>query len=197
VLPDYPAIKRSLAEALEERLRIRFLFYLGPLAEIGHHRQFEGHQIATARPEGERVDDPRELLETITIRIDEVPTLTLATIMARLDEAARKLAQAHSRMVYEQIDQAVSDVGNTVDCRGEALSARHLLAMIDKVQIDFDDRGQPELPSLFINPQNQKAVERAFEELNSDPELAGLWRAIIDRKREEWRDREASRGLAG
>jgi hypothetical protein len=197
MLPDYPATKRCVAEALEEWLRTRFRAHLGPLGGIGTHRAFEGHQFTTARPGGEKTDNPRELLESMTIRFDEVPTLTLADIQRRIDDVAEKLARAQAKDIYAHIDAAVAEIGNAVNCNGEPLGATHLLELVAKVEVDFDDRGHPRLPSIFVHPDKQEAVKRVLEELSSNPDLASRWEALIIRKREEWRDREASRSLAG
>ncbi len=197
MLPDYPETKRSIAEVLEEWMRTRFRAHLGPLRGISTHRAFEGHQFTTARPGGEKTDEPRELLESMTIKYDEVPTLTLADIQRRIDEVAEKLARAQANDIYAHIDAAVTEIENTVDCDGEPFGAIHVLELVAKVQIDFDDQGQPRLPSIFVHPDKEETVKRVLKELSSNPDLASRWEALIIRKREEWRDREASRSLAG
>ena len=63
------------------------------------------------------------------------------------------------RMMYEEIKGATELVGNTVDARGSKLNPELLLKMLEKIEISFDDKGEPILPQLHIAPDIYKQIK--------------------------------------
>jgi hypothetical protein len=103
------------------------------------------------------------------------------------------MAEAFYRSMSETLDRA----GQSISAQGRPLSAEHILEMLTKIQIDFDQSGTPRLPEIHIHPRMQEAADKAMRELQTNAELGRQWEALIVQKKEEWRAREASRRLVG
>jgi hypothetical protein len=50
---------------------------------------------------------------------------------------------------------------------------------------------------VVMSPNLQSKAMAALEQLENDPKYAKRYKEIIDKKRLEWRDREAARKLVG
>lgn len=167
------------------------------MGELSRHRVFEGHHSAIVRPSGE--EDETEFREFSAE--SEIPSKTV--LYANLDEilecfipVAEAMANDHEKMFFETMHQVTEKTGNVVDGGGKPLSHESILKVLETIQIDFDSDGNPRMPTMMISP----AMEPRLKELINDPaskEFEKKQKEIIDRKRLEWRDREANRTLVG
>ena len=62
-----------------------------------------------------------------------------------------------------------------------------------RVEIDFDDNGEPLMPSLVTN---SAMVKRIQELPPPTPEQDAAWKAMMERKRREWNARRRRRRLS-
>jgi hypothetical protein len=198
MLPDYPKLKAELSELMNEFLRERTDFYLGPMNEIARSKVFEGDAHSLTLESGEtqptEFDEQRAGFE---ISDDELPTLRLDTLLQRLDTTAQEMARQFAGSVYGRISDAVEQAGNVVDAKGQKVSPEMILELFSGLQIDFNADLSPRLPSIHIHPSLSESLEGALREIDSDRMLRDRFRQVIDQKREEWRAREASRKLVG
>lgn len=107
---------------------------------------------------------------------------------AALDDAAEEYAGGLTRQIYERMSEITDAAGTTVSAGG-SFTVAHFLEVMERIEIEFDDEGNPQLPKLHIHPtQAEKLPEwteedhRAFEEL-------------IARKKQEWDARRRHRRL--
>jgi hypothetical protein len=84
-----------------------------------------------------------------------------------------------------------------MDAKGHKLTASLYLDMIDKIWLDFEPDGSPKLPTMVIHPDLRQRAQDISTELQTNPDYRDRFAKIIERKREEWRAREANRELAG
>jgi hypothetical protein len=198
MLPDYPGVKRELSTRLDAFLKERVDFHLGPLRRIRRIKLFEGDSQMLTRASGEQESTEfKEVRAGFSIRVDEFPTLTLASLLERFDQVAQDVARQTAENLYSTVSRAVERVGNVVDAKGERFSAELILETLSTMQIDFDSDGTPHLPELHIHPSLAEAAKLAEEEVKGNRELRRQFARIIEEKREEWRAREASRRLVG
>jgi hypothetical protein len=198
MLPDYPRLKADLSVRLVQFLRARHDFHLGPLSHINRIRFHEGDAYSLRRSSGE--EEPGEFKEAaalITIKDEEVPAMTLESLLRKLDDAAQDMARQMAEGVYGSISAAMERVGNVVDAGGQRLTAQTILEALSKIQIDFNRDGSPRMPEMHIHPSLSEAVRLAGEELEKNGALKRQLRQLLVEKREEWRAREASRRLVG
>jgi hypothetical protein len=122
------------------------------------------------------------------VHINEVPRLTAEAIAQRLDGIAEELAKQMRTKALEDIRQAATRVGSAGTRR---LTKDAFLEALDHLLVSFDKHGNPSRPTLLIPPELAEEVS-TWEQ---DPDFANRYSQIIERKREEWRDRESCRKL--
>lgn len=195
MLPDFPNLKRKLARQIRARVKEVHSEHTAPLSAAGMVCIHEGSRVFTVDEDGFESELPMKLHRaTITIRDDEVESLTTGEIIARFDKAAHELATQTGTTVLESLDRSVNSVGNVVPYQGK-ITADALLAGYEAVLIDFNERRQPRLPTLLFGPQLHEEVREAQLELQRVPELRQRFADLMTKKYEEWRDRESSRKL--
>jgi hypothetical protein len=198
MLPDYPEVKSELLDMLVEFLKTRITNYLGPLSEIPRSKVFEedGHTLTRSSGEREQTNF-QEYRAGFRVSDEELPTLRMDSLLERLDKTAEEMARQQTQSVFSQVSEAVERVGNVVDAEGKRISAQVILDVLSKMHVEFNSDLTPQWPTLFIPPGLSDAIQLAQEEYESDPELKKQFSQLVERKREEWRAREASRKLVG
>jgi hypothetical protein len=195
VLPDFPVLKKRLADAMGSRLRRRT--DAAPLPGRVQ-RLYEGDGMLLVRADGSRDDsDFRRLEEKLSIGLDEIGTMTMADLEAKVDAMGESIARQKAAATIEELDRAVAAVGNVFDARGKKLTAEAVLDMIESMWLDCDDGGELNMPSLWMHPVHHEDAVRELERLEREPALRERFEALKEKKREEWRDREARRVLVG
>lgn len=198
MLPDIPPLKQEIAAALQAAFKQRVNAYMGAINEAPRYFIKEGRRVLTIRPDGR--SDETELKQAsaeTSIRFDEVPHLSIQDRLAKLDDAAREMARQISEHAFGQINEAVERVGNVVNSGGKPLSPDVFLDVIEKIHLDFDAGGNPSQLTMVIPPNMAERAKETMERLHQEPEYDRRYREIIEKKRMEWRDREAARKLVG
>jgi hypothetical protein len=203
MLPDFPELKADLSMAISAYFKQRVAIHLGALSKIRHNYVFEGprddnHGHEIVRSSGEIESSGLKLMSAeLSILADELPKMTLDQVLHKVDEAAQKVASQLAKLAYQRISEAVEQVGNSIDAKGKRLSAELILELYSTVEIDFDRNGKPKMPTFHVHPKMTEALKLALSELENDIELNRELKQIITNKKEEWREREASRKLVG
>jgi hypothetical protein len=131
------------------------------------------------------------------IKAAEVPTMTIDVLVERMRHGAQDMAAQISKGSFQSISDAVDKVGNVVNGKGAPFSADLYLEALEKIQIDFGPDGKPRLPTVVVAPSKGPQIPRVLESLEKDPTLSAKFDRLIEKKREEWLVREASRKLVG
>lgn len=198
MLPDCPVIKSEVRDRLDSLFRAMVNRYLGVVAETPRSRIHEGKRNVIVRETGHEDETP--MMEASTgyeIATKDIPNLSVEEVLQKLDVAAQDMAKQIASSFYKALSDAVEKTGNTVDGRGKGFTAETIFEVLEKIWIDFDENGSPKMPTLTIHPNQMEQVKRAFESIDADSVLDGKFKALIERKREEWIAREASRKLVG
>jgi hypothetical protein len=118
-------------------------------------------------------------------------------LLLRIDEIAIDFARQQSEQTFQLIGEATERVGNVVNSGGKPLTAEIILQALGTMEIDFDHNGKHKPITIVIPPQLQEGATAAMELLTTDQRVQAEHRDLMERKREEWRAREASRKLVG
>jgi len=170
-----------------------------PLAgKIAVHFQHEGDRMEFEDESGKiRTPKPRE----VSAKFEMPKNLSSAKSIQQMEESLRTTVDDAARqsegILFTTIDEAIAETGNAIDARGKPFSPGLILDLLDGVQIEFDDRGQPIMPTIVLHPDLFNSIKDKFPTPESDPEWAARRREILARKKEEWRDRESDRKLVG
>lgn len=197
MLPDFPDLKQKLARRIRARMKEVHASHTSPLSAAAMVHIAEGDRVMSIDADGFESEIPMTLHRvTVTITDEEVESLTTEEIIRRFDSAAQEMAMQTGKTFVESLDRSVRSVGNVVKYDG-TITADDLFAMFEKVLIDFDGQGYPELPTLVCGKKMYSELTDLLPELDNDPAMRERLAQIIERKREEWRDREGSRKLVG
>ncbi len=197
MLPDFPDLKKKLARRIRARMKAVHASHTAPLSAAGMIHIPEGDRVMSIDEDGLESEIPmKQHRVTVTITDDEVETLTTEEMIRRFDNAAQQMATQTGKTFIESLDRSVQSVRNVVNYHGK-ITADDLFAMYEKVQIDFDEQGRPELPTLVCGKKMYSELTDLLPELDDNPAMRERLAQIIERKREEWRDRESSRKLVG
>jgi hypothetical protein len=198
MIPDFPVLKKELNRAITRFMRERFKFHQGPLSDVPQGRVFEGRRNVIVREDGSEDETKiREVSAETRIAADEIRELHLPKLLEKLDATVQEMAATQARHFYETISEGAEKIGNTVDGGGQRFTAELFLQAIERIWIEFNADGSPQMPTIHISPNQTDDVKRTIERLESEPDLKKRFDAIMTKKREEWRAREADRKLVG
>lgn len=198
MLPDFPEQKAKVEERLQIRMDQQRLAKLGPFGESPAIRVAEGDRlIFEGEDETEREMEFGHAEAEFKVSVDELPTMTIEQLIAKLDKAAEDLARQQVERAVGVLNEAVETVGNTLHMRGEPFQAEHLFRALEKISIDFDESGQPYVPTLLMGPDMADRATEVVGRVTLEADLRRRYDQIILRKREEWRARESHRKLVG
>lgn len=197
MLPDYPKVKARLVEKFMDRMKLVHKAHLSVFAEVPPTIMHEGNRHVLTREDGS-VDEmtPKRMEAAATLEFDmrEAEKLEPSQILKLIDTLAEGLAREKINLFVQTMDEAVTKVGNVTDPSKKGVEA--FFDAMEKRLLDFDEHGQPGQTQILVfseeSAERVKAIERQIMET---PELRRRYEAIIEKKREEWRDREIARNL--
>jgi hypothetical protein len=117
-------------------------------------------------------------------------------LRAAMFEAAKTQQSVMVGRLLRRVGETAESIGNTIDARGTPFSQEHFFAMLDKVWIDFDEYGRPDLSSftLVLHPDNAN-VFTSICAWEHDRAFVARLEDVMQKKRAEWHDRESNRKL--
>ncbi len=190
-----PPLEKDLDDFLNRFVDIQIRMRSPASGQVSRHCIFEGHNYAIVRASGEEDDTGiREFSAETQIDSDKLLYGNIDEILQCFLPAAEAMANDQEKALFETMQKASEEVGNVVDNKGQPLSFDALLAVTEKIQIDFDSDGKPKLPTIFIHPDVQPHLEKLMNSPEAK-EFEGTQKKLIEKKRLEWREREANRTL--
>jgi hypothetical protein len=196
MLPDFPTQKARLLRFWTAYLRRKEREYLGYFATAPSYTHHEGDRWTIQREDGTSSESTyREIEVEMSIATDEVPNLTPDRIAKKLDSVAEKLAKQMHQGIMEGLNQAIDQAGTGVDAKGSPLTKELFLEMLDRMLLPFDKDGNLIPPTIMMHPRMWETHKEEVKSWEQDPEFRARHEEIIERKREEWRDRESCRKL--
>jgi hypothetical protein len=138
----------------------------------------------------------QQLSSIMEIKLDEIPDLTFEKAIAKYDKTILDMVRKQTGFALERLREDVPK-SQSVDAKGHKLDAEMILQMLETIQLEFYRDGRPHelhVAGGLISREQLKAMD---EELQKNSELQRRYNEVIERKREEWRAREASRKLVG
>jgi hypothetical protein len=199
MLPAFPKI-----EALRARTNRRMIEHLAAqfspiLREIDRHTQFEGRETTVLRHDdtiGHSALDP----VSAEILVERIPLadFTEEELIKKLTRIAERMAQGMSGILYAEMERGTTEVGNVVDAQGQPFSEELILKAIEKMEHSFEPDGTWERPTFVVSPQifNQ-IMQDAGNRGSGSAAFERSLKTILQKKRDDFRRREADRILAG
>jgi hypothetical protein len=197
MLPDYPAVKREINRMLDRFLQQRVAKHLGFWGTVPRSQVFEGTRTYQQHSEEEGQETNfEEISASTSIAVSEIPTLTFEEILHRLDKSASQLAESMGRTSTAEMDRIVTAAGQVIDGK-DIPTTETILRALEKIEITFDELGDPIWPTLMCHPDKEESLKKALELVRSDPAYRQRFDDVLQKQRERERAREASRSLVG
>lgn len=196
MLPDVQNLKNEIKQYILDRMYENARKRLGNFSG-GNYIVHEGMQHCLIRENGEKDDTNFEPFESIIeICFDEIKQMNFCDLIHKVDAASDKLNNDIAEMVFSKIDRICEEKGQVSDANGEGLTGKSILKAIRKLAISFDEKGNPNMPTMYVpgamgNDVRELIARGASEEEKKEME------DIINMKRLEWYEAEANRRLVG
>lgn len=197
MLPTFPEIERVSRQAAVDTIRAMIAKKSPVIGEIKAHIQHEGASGAINRADGSVGDfAPRQIAaETSLPTSMSIYEFTTDELMKRLDGIAEQFARGQSEMLFDEMNKITEETGNVVNAGGKPFDFELILEGIRKMHHTFDENGKWHAPTVVALP----SVIAAMQNLTPEEKAAHEARLteVLEEKRREFLDREASRILAG
>ena len=198
MLPDFLKTKEKLKIMIDYKLKHAILSNLGPLAEVPESIHFEGSSSIIYYADGTQSEtDSVEISSQLKIELEEVETMTPEKVHEKIDHLAQEMAKKQARHFYKKIDETAEEAGTVVSAEGAPFSMDLFFEVIEKIDMDFDENGDPIGLMVAMSPELFRSAAKVLEQAENDPEMNKRFDAIMERKKEEWRVRENNRKLVG
>ena len=194
MFPDFLKTKEKLQKRLDYEMQQAHLTHMGPLADVPKSMIFEGDKHIVVREDNSidegSLENTRVKLE---VKFDEVEKMNHEMVLDKINQAAKEMAGKTKRLAFEQIKKSVEEAGNVGSTGGKPLSVNSLFEVLEKIDRDFDEAGNPNELSVVAHTERLSSISRVISQAEADPR----YQAIMERKKEEWRARESNRKLVG
>lgn len=149
------------------------------------------HSSRNTIPSGEIVESPPiQLRFEIMLKEEDVIRGSLDALFSALDEAAEKEMPMLMTELFSRFEQLCGATGSRIDAAGQHFNFDLMLDALEKIQIDFDANGKPQLPILVMHPDMARSLPTPTQ--NDEDRL----KALIERKRCEFYARQHHRKLS-
>lgn len=198
MLPDFPKVKARLETMLEYEMELARLSHMGVFADVPTSVIVEGDNTVIIREDGSvgKVELKEARVEQ-EIKFAEVEEMTHERVLDKINDAAKEMAEQMVRSAYEELNRITDETGNVISANGKPFSIEMLFEMLEKMDLDFDEAGNPSGAMFVASPKLFPLIIKAISQAEADPETAKRDQALMDQKREEWRVRENNRKLVG
>ena len=194
MLPDFLKTKEKLKRMLDSERKKAELLHLGPVADAPKSMIFEGNKTIIIYEDGSCAEVKMEKATSrLEVKWEEVETMTHETILNKIDNVAKEMAEQIKKSYYETLSEAAEEASNVTSTDGKTLSVDMILEMVKKMHLSFDEEGNPSGLTFAGSPKLRPVLAEIISQAESDPR----YQALMEQKREEWRVRESRRKLVG
>jgi hypothetical protein len=198
MLPDLPSYKAELKKLLLLYFQHEITQNLGVFQQAGRRTAHEGDRMKVVRADGSVEESGYgHASAELKLKFADIPALTQKDRITLLKNMAKDMADQMTSYMFQSLDKTLEQAGQVFDNKGGPIDAEMILKILDTIQIDFNGDGSHNTLTLVTAPESRELAEIAFKTLETNPELRARYEQIIEKKRMNWRDREASRKLVG
>ncbi|HEV2693401.1 MAG TPA: hypothetical protein VG347_10945 [Verrucomicrobiae bacterium] len=196
MLPSFPESHKEMTEIRNTQM-FDALYSVSPiLTQIPVRAQKEGKKNSFQDEQGAIKETDYKLVSIpIQIKMEEARGLTMEQFIEVAREPGTGMGKEMLRRLFEMLDNVTKETGNVVNAGGNPISYDLLLTLLEKVQVDFSSDGNPIWPSLTLGSEALTHFKQQFPEWLKDPAFQQRLTTIVERKREEFYEREACRRL--
>ena len=191
MFPDFLKTKEKLENMLDYAMKMADSIHMGQLANVPVSIIFEGNRFVVVREDGSIEETKaQKITAELPVRVEEIENMSDEMIFEKINNVTKEIAKKKSELFSERLDKLTDETGNVVSADGKRSSIDAYLELLEKMEIDFDEAGNPKgLTPFPLSP----AIAKIISQAKVDPRYQDL----MERKREECRVRESRRTLVG
>ena len=196
MLPDFVQVKQRVNDLLMHYMQGRVRHHLGFMSQVPRVVIPEGQHNRLVRSDGS-VDDTKlkKIQGSEEIDTDPKKGIHFDAVLQKLDTIAKQMADEQQRQMFLRINEVTVQTGNVTKAPLKEFGLKHLNDMLEKIEIDFDEKGEPRLPSMVCGPEMAKSIMSRREDIEKDVVEKARKADILAQKKEEFRARESRRRL--
>ncbi|HXR04346.1 MAG TPA: hypothetical protein VN836_06520 [Verrucomicrobiae bacterium] len=105
-----------------------------------------------------------------------------------------QMAGEQAKIVFDKL-KTPSPHGMPLEWKIGELQFDQVLAIWEKMEVNFGSDGMPQWPSIVLQPEARAELLEKLQKWHNDPECRKKWEDLVLRKRKEFDEREAHRRL--
>jgi hypothetical protein len=154
-------------------------------------------QLPTVRntmESGEVVEtEPIKMAMPFSVDLTDAIKGNFENLAATLDNAAEEGLKTLMPRFFEDVGRLSQAAGTATDAGGQPISRELIRKGLENVEIDFDEDGNPIMPTMWVNPEMAEQIRRLPPETEAETRA---FQELIERKRREFNDRRRHRKLS-
>lgn len=196
MLPIFPNALKATRQSFMQ-LVLESMKQEAPLLnEMRTTHQFEGRDATYERSDGKNVDIQYEKISSQIERpLKNGEGFSGEEFFNEASRMGSEMAHQLMENFHRAIDQAVTEVGNVIDCKHQGFSFEHFLELLSVPDLEFDSSGNPHTRVLLASPGMLEQFTCKMREWALDREKNDKVNEVMRKKREEFNEREANRRM--
>jgi hypothetical protein len=195
MLPDFPRLKTVLARQAGDFIEA-YVQQDPLLSRIRRVPVFEGNELVVQYANGgEKTTGFERILHAFEVNKEELIDKGVIAYHEKLPEIAEEALRRRKELLFRRTGEACEEAGTAIDAQGRPFGPDLFLEMLERVEIDFDEDGQPRLPTVVVSPEMGAYIRSHMAKWEADEQFQARRAQIIEEKRNRWIDRESHRQL--
>ena len=196
MLPDFPMLKRKIQEMTEKDMQ-KQVYQDSILSRIRREQLFEGNRTSMKTKDGKTEESNyRKISAPYSVEREDIINKGHVVFIENIrGEMIENVRGQQIRQLFDTVGKAAEKSGNVVNGKGQPITFERFLELFEKIQIDFDEEGNPHELSFAMHPSMFAKIENKLQEWENNPEYNKKYEEILEKKRKEYHDRESRRKL--
>ena len=170
----------------------------GLLKEIKAHIIHEGRKTTIRRgTEAPDITEMKTASGDITTSFDDIENIDWKAVLTMAENIAKQMAEQQTSHMLNTMNEATKKTGQIYNSKGAPLTNEAILQLLSMMQINFENDTALGDISIVVPPAMIPTLQRLDKEFNESPELKKKMNQLLEKKRDEFREREANRNLVG
>jgi hypothetical protein len=196
MLPRIASLDEQFAQAIRNYVQAR-AHGTQLLRSIKSHVIHEGYASAIRRNKNELEQTKMtEAIAETTMQFEDIENMDLEYVIAKANEISQTFEEHFSRYLFQTMDEVTQKTGLRKDARGAPLTDEALIEVLSMMSMDFERSPHGDV-AIVTSPAMVQTFEKLEREMKETPEIKRKWDAMIEGKRNEFREREINRNLVG
>lgn len=179
------------------RAFVRQVIHSGLLDRVQHNVMHEGRRLHISRADGTaRTSDLESVEGDVVIPDNELNALDLQRAVELLRDIGEKMRLGSEKHMLDTISDQLPESQKT-DASGKKFSAEVFFEALQGLALNFKDDKPLDHLTWVVPPDMMPRIKEVLAEIEGTPKLQARMKALMAKKKAEYREAEARRRLVG